>query len=176
MDGHAQTAGKATVPIEIAGKTYKCTTPRFGIMAEMDDHAANALTNPLTLAMVAAKGQTDAIQELLITKACEQMHKTRVLTAAERNEYYGSAKGSAIVLWGILQENHGKDFLTPDDAMKLINRVPPEELAGFLAAIKHVSGEDDAKNSSGPSPTARAKSKPKGHKRKNRRSNSRGGR
>lgn len=163
--GLAETLGIQTATIKVAGKTYTLAAPSIvQLYAAVEEHVRGLQPNPL---VEAAKAEMELRrlrlppdEEVLAREAIRET-ASRALNAAgtvseeAMTRFELSAQGWAFKLWKCLEQHHAEDFPTLQSVIALVSQYREEGGSEELlqTELDRVTGEADAKNVSGPSPT-----------------------
>jgi hypothetical protein len=169
-DGAARVAGALSGPLVVGDRTYTLSAPSVGkLIVEMQTYMATLRSNPLAEAVEAVRrlpaGLTPeeraSFADHIWRTARDVLREISAPTPEEVLRFENSLMGLAFILWKCLEEHHGDEFTSIEDALELIRKMEeamtPEEREAVRVALgmqlDHVTGKAEAGNSSGPTPS-----------------------
>jgi len=166
MEGAARTAGRIPQTITVKGKRYTLRAPPVGdLIVEMQAYMVSLRGNPLLQAVDAVRHLPPDLTDEQLARFEHRIWKTaeaasvrvNAPTPDEITQFENSIQGIAYRLWICLKEDHGDEIASVEDALRLVEILAEEKGESALDEVviktRQATGEEDAKNSSGPSPS-----------------------
>jgi hypothetical protein len=163
MQGAARTVGRIPQRFKAGGKTYTLHAPSVGdLIVEMQAYMISLRGNPLLQAVDAVRrlpaDLTPEQRELFAQRIWQSAEAASVRVNApdpdEITRFENSLTGIAFRLWKCLQEDHADEFPDVESVLRLMELMVEEEgdtaLDELVIKTRQATGEEDAKNSSGP--------------------------
>ena len=181
--GMATTVGLRTATMVVGGKTYTLTAPTMREMyVEMEGYVRSTKGDPLEAASRAV-AKLPASQHAAIWETAMRQATDRTVSAQEVQRFAGSPSGDAYGLLICLRKHHAEEVPDLNTAKDLLSQYVEEKadamikegeaaqqaaataaLAEIQQKLALVTGEADAKNSSGRSPSGPAQNQEQSQK------------
>lgn len=157
MEGQARVAGKIYKDVQIGDKTYRLSRPALvGIYGEIEAFIVSRKVDPLVVAVRACKIAPLDMHGMIWDAAMRAASSARIATREEMDTFWQSRWANAFLFWKALDPRHAEEVPDIEAAMKIMETSADLQMDELLANIKVVNGEDDVKNSHGPSTTRAA--------------------